>query len=149
MTAAVLACCGRRAYLLGCAEHNRARWRPQTRARMTSPSTGARIALFADRGVVRVAGEDASKLLQGVITSDMDLLSAQPAIHAALLTPQGKILFDFFVVKVPEGFLLETAADKAAELAKRLTMYKLRAKAEIQDRSVAYRVFAGWGAAPS
>jgi tRNA-modifying protein YgfZ len=113
---------------------------------MTSPSTGARIALFADRGVVRVAGEDASKLLQGVITSDMDLLSAQPAIHAALLTPQGKILFDFFVVKMPEGFLLETVADKAAELAKRLTMYKLRAKAEIQDRSVAYRVFAGWGA---
>jgi folate-binding protein YgfZ len=116
---------------------------------MTSPSTGARIALFADRGVVRVVGEDASKLLQGVITGDMDLLSTQPAIYAALLTPQGKILFDFFVVKVPEGFLLETAANKAAELAKRLAMYKLRAKAEIQDRSVAYRVFAGWGSAHS
>ena len=99
---------------------------------MTSPSTGARIALLADRGVVRVAGEDAEKLLQGVITSDMELLSAQPAIHAALLTPQGKILFDFFVVKAPGGFLLETAADKAADLAKRLTMYKLRAKADIQ-----------------
>ena len=116
---------------------------------MTSPSTGARIALLADRGVVRVAGEDAEKLLQGVITSDMELLSAQPAIHAALLTPQGKILFDFFVVKAPGGFLLETAADKAADLAKRLTMYKLRAKADIQDRSAAYRVFAAWGTAPS
>ena len=76
---------------------------------MTSPSTGARIALLADRGVVRVAGEDAEKLLQGMITSDMELLSAQPAIHAALLTPQGKILFDFFVVKIAGGFLLETA----------------------------------------
>src|SRR5947207_13769262 len=116
---------------------------------MTSPSTGARIALLADRGVVRVAGEDASRLLQGVITSDMELLSAQPAIHAALLTPQGKMLFDFFVVKGPGGFLLETAADKAADLAKRLTIYKLRAKADIQDRSAAYRVFAGWGPAPS
>ena len=116
---------------------------------MTSPSTGARIALLADRGVVRVAGEDASRLLQGVITADMELLSAQPAIHAALLTPQGKILFDFFVLKAPGGFLLETAADKAADLAKRLTMYKLRAKADIQDRSAAYRAFAAWGSAPS
>ncbi len=116
---------------------------------MTSPSTGARIALLADRGVVRVAGEDASRLLQGVITADMELLSAQPAIHAALLTPQGKILFDFFVLKAPGGFLLETAADKAADLAKRLTMYKLRAKADIQDRSAAYRAFAEWGSAPA
>ena len=116
---------------------------------MTSPSTGARIALLADRGVVRVAGEDASRLLQGVITADMELLSAQLAIHAALLTPQGKILFDFFVVKAPGGFLLETAADKAADLAKRLTMYKLRAKADIQDRSAAYRAFAAWGSAPA
>jgi folate-binding protein YgfZ len=116
---------------------------------MTSPPTGANIALLADRGVVRVAGEDASSLLQGVITADMELLSAQPAIHAALLTPQGKILFDFFVVKVPGGFLLETAADKAADLTKRLAMYKLRAKADIQDRSSAYRVFAAWGSAPS
>ena len=74
---------------------------------MTSPSTGARIALLADRGVVRVAGEDAEKLLQGVITNDMELLSGQPAMHAALLTPQGKMLFDFFVVKAPGGFLLE------------------------------------------
>jgi hypothetical protein len=116
---------------------------------MTSPSTGAKIALLADRGVVRVAGEDAEKLLQGVITSDMELLSAQPAIHAALLSPQGKILFDFFVVKAPDGFLLETAADRCADLAKRLTMYKLRAKADIQDRSAEYRVLAVWGEAPT
>src|SRR5437762_6224934 len=116
---------------------------------MTSPSTGARIALLADRGVVRVAGEDAEKLLQGVVTSDMELLSAQPAIHAALLTPQGKILFDFFVVKAPGGFLLETGADKAADLAKRLTMYRLRAKVDIVDESAARRIFAAWGDIPS
>jgi tRNA-modifying protein YgfZ len=116
---------------------------------MTSPSTGARIARLADRGVVRVVGEDAEKLLQGVITGDMERLSAEPAIHAALLTPQGKILFDFFVVKVPGGFLLETAADKAADLAKRLTMYKLRAKAEIRDVTADYRVLAVWGDNPA
>src|SRR4029077_19478727 len=93
----------------------------------------ANMALLSDRGVVRVAGEDAEKLLQGIITNDMDLLASQPAIHAALLTPQGKVLFAFFVLKAGDGFLLETAADKAADLAKRLSMYKLRAKATITD----------------
>jgi len=114
---------------------------------MTSPSTGAEIAVLADRGVVRVAGEDAAKLLQGVITNDMDLLSARPAIFAALLAPQGKILFDFFVAKTADGFLLEAAADKTADLAKRLSMYKLRAKVAIED-CPHYRVFALWGGTP-
>jgi folate-binding protein YgfZ len=109
--------------------------------------SSAHIAQLADRGVVRVTGADAEKLLQGVITNDMDLLASQPAIHAALLTPQGKILFEFFVVKAADGFLLETAGDKAAELAKRLGLYKLRAKATISDASSDYRVFALWGAA--
>jgi hypothetical protein len=110
--------------------------------------TPAKIALLPDRGVVRVAGEDAHKLLQGVVTSDMDLLAAQPAIHAALLTPQGKILVDFFVVRVPGGFLLETAKDQVAGLIKRLGMYKLRAKAEIGDASADHRCFALWGDSP-
>ena len=115
---------------------------------MMAPATGAKIAVLADRGVVGVTGADAVKLLQGIITNDMDLLSAQPAIHAALLTPQGKILFDFFVVKAPDGFWLEAAADKTADLAKRLTLYRLRAKVDINDRSAEYRVFALWGGAP-
>jgi tRNA-modifying protein YgfZ len=107
----------------------------------------ANIALLADRGVVRVGGDDAEKLLQGIVTNDMSLLASKPALHAALLTPQGKILFDFFVVKTPDGFLLETAREKAAELAKRLTMYRLRAKVEIADASGARRVLAAWGGA--
>ncbi|MBO0741412.1 MAG: folate-binding protein YgfZ [Hyphomicrobiaceae bacterium] len=112
-----------------------------------SPTTGAKIAVLADRGVVGITGADAAKLLQGVITNDMDLLSVQPAIHAALLTPQGKILFEFFVVKAPDGFWLEAAADKTAELAKRLALYRLRAKVDIKDRTAEYRAFALWGGA--
>jgi folate-binding protein YgfZ len=109
----------------------------------------AKIAELPDRGVVRVAGEDADKLLQGVITNDMDLLSVQPAIHAALLAPQGKILFEFFVVKAgEEAYLLETGREQAAGLAKRLGMYKLRAKVAIEDASSGYRVLVLWGAAP-
>ena len=107
--------------------------------------TDTRIALLPDRGVVTVMGEDAEKLLQGVITNDMALLNDQPAIHAGLLTPQGKILFDFFVVKAPGGFCIETARDKAAELSDRLNIYKLRVKAEIQDASADYTVAAIWG----
>ena len=107
----------------------------------------AKIAVLPDRGVVRVAGEDARKLLQDIITNDMDLLAAQPAIHAALLTPQGKILFEFFVAAAGAGtYLLETGRDQAAGLAKRLGLYKLRAKVTIEDASAAYRVLALWGA---
>ena len=104
-----------------------------------------RIALLPDRGVVSVTGEDAGKLLQGVITNDMGLLESQPALHTGLLTPQGKILFDFFVVRASDGFLLETARDKAAALADRLMLYKLRAKADIRDVSSDYTVAAIWG----
>jgi folate-binding protein YgfZ len=108
----------------------------------------AKVALLADRGVLRVTGEDAEKLLQGIITNDMGLLAAQPALHAALLTPQGKILFDFFVVRSEGGYLLETAKEQVPGLIKRLTMYKLRAKVEIGDPNPDCRVFSRWGGSP-
>ncbi len=111
--------------------------------------TSAKIALLPDRGVVSVTGPEAEKLLQGVITNDMDLLGTQPAIHAGLLTPQGKILFDFLVVKADGGFLLDVARDKAADLVKRLSLYKLRAKVEIRDASSELVVFAMWGDNPT
>ena len=104
-----------------------------------------KIALLPDRGVVRVTGADAAKLLQGVITNDMDHISGQGALHAGLLSPQGKILFEFFVVPSPEGFCLETARAKAAELAERLKMYRLRADVDIKDASADYTVAAVWG----
>ena len=65
------------------------------------------IAELPDRGVVAVTGPDAEKLLQGVLTNDMDLLASQSALHAGLLTPQGKILFDFIVSRAADGFLLD------------------------------------------
>ena len=104
-----------------------------------------KLALLPDRGVVSVEGPDAAKLLQGVITNDMDLMAQQGALHAGLLSPQGKILFEFFVVKSPDGFCLETARAKAAELAERLKMYKLRADVAIKDASADYTVAAIWG----
>ena len=108
----------------------------------------ARIAVLPDRGVVAVTGPDAKKLLAGIITNEMDLLDAQPALFAGLLNPQGKILFEFFVVQAPhdspDGVLLDVARDHAGDLVERLAMYKLRAKAEVADVSPTHAVWAFW-----
>jgi tRNA-modifying protein YgfZ len=111
----------------------------------------AKIAQLPDRGVVRVTGADARKLLNGIITNDMDDLHdgeserAGQAIFAGLLSPQGKVLFDFFVVSGPDGFQLDVSRDKAADLVKRLAMYKLRAAVTIEDVSADTVVSALWG----
>lgn len=104
------------------------------------------IALLPDRALVTVTGPDATSLLQGVLTCNVETLAEGEARLGALLTPQGKILFDFLVSRQPEGFRLDGAADKAADLAKRLSLYKLRARVEIAaDPTVA--VAAAWNGA--
>jgi folate-binding protein YgfZ len=102
-------------------------------------------ALLSDRAVVRVSGPAAHGFLQGLITNDIDKAKPGGAIHAGLLTPQGKILFDFFVVPAADGFLLDIARAKAGELAQRLGFYKLRAQVEIAE-DPSFVVAAAWGA---
>jgi len=108
--------------------------------------------LLDDRGVVRVSGEDAASFLQGVLTNDVERLGPREARYAALLTPQGKILFDFLVVRLPAdngaAFALDCAAAQAADLAKRLSFYKLRAKVVISNESADHCVLAYWGGEP-
>ena len=97
-------------------------------------------ALLTDRAVIALAGADAENFLQGLITNDMEGTHDGRALYAALLTPQGKILFDFLIVKDGARYLLDCAAARAGELAKRLGFYRLRAKVEITpqpDLSVA------------
>jgi folate-binding protein YgfZ len=109
-------------------------------------------ALLEDRGIVRVEGADAASFLQGLLTNDVERLTEGEGRYAGLLTPQGKILFDMIVVRIPAdngaAFLIDCAAAQAAELAKRLGFYKLRARVSIADRSSDYGVVAVWGAAP-
>lgn len=107
--------------------------------------TGGKLALLPDRGTVSITGPDSVKLLQGLITQDMDDLQKAPALFAALLSPQGKILFEFFILPTPTGFILDVARERAPDLVKRLTMYKLRADVEISDQSQQYKTFACWG----
>jgi folate-binding protein YgfZ len=96
-----------------------------------------------DRGVARVAGPDAAVFLQGLLTNDVEKLPVGAVRYAALLTPQGKILFDFLVHRRGEAeFLIDAPLDKTAELVKRLGFYKLRAKVEVADASADYAVVA-------
>ena len=112
------------------------------------PMTTSKIALLKDRGLVSVSGPDAEKMLQALITNEMALLAHQPALYAGLLSPQGKILFDFIVMRMADGFVLDVAGNKAADLTKRLEMYKLRANARVKDASAERVVFAMWGGQP-
>jgi folate-binding protein YgfZ len=97
-----------------------------------------------DRGVARVAGPDAAGFLHGLVTNDIEGLALGGVRYAALLTPQGKILFDFLVFRLgPDEFRLDAPADKIADLVKRLGFYKLRAKVEIADVSQDFAVVAG------
>lgn len=107
--------------------------------------SNARIALLTDRGVLSVTGQDAVKLLQGVVTNDMERLDREGAIHTGLLSPQGKILFDFFVTRNADGLLIDTLKTSVPQLKQRLEMYRLRADAEIRDVSANYTVTVCWG----
>jgi folate-binding protein YgfZ len=90
--------------------------------------------VLPERRVVSVTGADSSAFLQGLVTSDITALDAGQATYAALLTPQGKILFDFIVRRAADGFLLDCAGSQKEALLKRLGFYKLRAKIDIGPR---------------
>ncbi|MGE0846204.1 MAG: folate-binding protein YgfZ [Flavobacteriaceae bacterium] len=99
------------------------------------------ISILDDRAVVAVEGPDARHLLQSLLTVEIDGIAAPR--HAALLTPQGKIMFEFVLYPSgDDGVLIDIHESLAAEFVKRLTFYRLRAKATIEDRSQALKV--GW-----
>ena len=106
-----------------------------------------KVVLLSDRAVLRVTGEAARNFLQGLITNHIDQAKPGSAIHAGLLTPQGKILVDFFVLPVSDGFLLELPRTKLANLVQRLTIYKLRTQVAFAEEP-SLGVAASWGSTP-
>ncbi len=84
-----------------------------------------------DRSLLRITGAEAESFLQNLITTDLGSLAAAEARPGALLTPQGKIMFDFMIWRDSDGFVIETDTVQADALLKRLTMYRLRAAVEI------------------
>lgn len=96
-------------------------------------------ALIEDRALILVSGPEAEHFLQNILTVDLETLKPGEAKPGALLTPQGKILFDFLISRAgADTFRIECRADIAGDFQRRLMLYKLRAKADItkQDQSV-------------
>ncbi|HYD87308.1 MAG TPA: hypothetical protein VEA80_07525 [Vitreimonas sp.] len=96
-----------------------------------------------DRTLIRAAGPDARSFLQNVLTQDLDKLDAAGVLYSALLSPQGKVVADMMLWAAPEGgVLIEADPMRGAELMRRLTMYKLRANATLEDVSAQHSVLA-------
>lgn len=115
-------------------------------------------ALLEHRTVLRIAGEDAPAFLQGLITHDIHKAQGTTAIYAMLLTPQGKYLHDFLIVKHGDAYWLDCEKARIDDLKKRLSMYRLRSKVAIEDKSATHAVLAltpsppvgeGWGGGAS
>jgi len=86
---------------------------------------------LADRALLRLSGEDVSGFLQGLVTNDLDALAADRPLWAALLTAQGKALFDFIMWADGADVLIDCEAGQAEALARRLTLYRLRRAIQI------------------
>jgi tRNA-modifying protein YgfZ len=103
------------------------------------------IAELLRRAVVAVGGPDAEHFLDGLVTNEIAAIPVGGAGYGGLLTPQGKILFDFVVFRDGERFLFDLPKSAVADFAKRLGFYRLRAHVEIIDLSASHRVAAAWG----
>jgi folate-binding protein YgfZ len=98
------------------------------------------------RGVLEIAGEDRVAFLQGLVSNDVAKVGAERAIFAALLTAQGRYLFDFFIVALGEALYLDVEAAQLDALRRRLSLYKLRSKVTLADATAHFVVAAGFGA---
>ena len=96
------------------------------------------IILLEDRGLILITGEDVKNFLQNIITNDIEKVNLSTSIFSALFTPQGKYLFEFFLIKSKNGYLLDCDNQFTGEIINYLLKYKLRSKIEITDISKDY-----------
>jgi folate-binding protein YgfZ len=110
-------------------------------------------ALLPDRGVIKVAGDDAGNFLHGLVSADVLKLTAGQARFCALLTPQGKIIVDFIVVAASaaqgSGFLIDVPRTLTTTLVQKLNLYKLRSRVMVEDLSEILAIIAVWDGPPS
>lgn len=91
-----------------------------------------KFSILKNRSVIKIAGSARLEFLQSLLTNDLTKLDSQKFIYAMLLTPQGRFLYDFFITKIEDGYLLDTQKVKVDELIKKLSMYKLRQDVQIE-----------------
>ena len=95
-------------------------------------------AVLDDRGFIQINGNEAKDFLQNIITNDIDKAKDNFALFSSIFTPQGKYLYEFFILKIEEGFLLECEKESAQEIIKIFNFYKLRSKVNLVDVSNKY-----------
>src|SRR5438477_5147411 len=110
------------------------RQRCPARTKASSTMAQGNFVVLDDRGVLAVSGADRSGFLQGLVSNDVEKIAADRAVYAALLTAQGKYLHDFIMVEHGDSIWLDAEAARIADLKRRLSMYRLRAKVEIAER---------------
>ena len=96
------------------------------------------IILLEDRGLILITGKDVKNFLQNIITNDIEKVNLSTSIFSALFTPQGKYLFEFFLIQSKNGYLLDCDNKFTNEIINYLLKYKLRSKIELSDISKDY-----------
>ena len=105
-----------------------------------------KFAHLTDRSLIEISGDEAEVFLDNILTCKVIGLANNEASFGALLTPQGKILFDFFLIKTSTGYLFDIASNLSNDFIKRLTFYRLRAKVLIEAKPE-LNIVASWGSA--
>ena len=98
------------------------------------------IIILKNRGLISIFGDDAVEFLQNIITNDVNKVTSENSIFSALLTPQGKYLYEFFIIKSDKGFFLDCDESFVDEIINNLKKYKLRSKVELENISSNYVV---------
>ena len=98
------------------------------------------INILKDRGIISVLGKDSKEFLQNIITNDINIVNKDNSIFSGIFTPQGKYLYEFFVIKSDDGYFLDCSEEFVGELKVFLEKYKLNSNVEIKDISGEYVV---------
>ena len=99
-----------------------------------------KINILKDRGIISVLGKDSKEFLQNIITNDINIVNKDNSIFSGIFTPQGKYLYEFFIVKSDDGYFLDCSEEFLGELKVFLEKYKLNSDVEIKDISGEYVV---------
>ena len=99
-----------------------------------------KINILKDRGIISVLGKDSKEFLQNIITNDINIVNKDNSIFSGIFTPQGKYLYEFFIVKSDDGYFLDCSEEFVGELKVFLEKYKLNSDVEIKDISGEYVV---------
>jgi len=93
-----------------------------------------------DRGFIQVNGPEAKEFLQNIVTNNIEKVTLESTLFSSILTPQGKYLFDFFIIKLKDNYLIECEKKSTSEIIKLLNFYKLRSKVDFIDLNEKYTV---------